>query len=75
MGEDVPVKRIEAPAIFTSPPFSKKMVYTHEDTIFLNVHPTEERDLDEIERQFIITEEEYNLLLSGEGEKLCLGQQ
>jgi len=31
--------------------------------------------LEEIERQFIITEEEYNLLLSDEGEQLCLGQQ
>lgn len=53
------VKRIDAPAIFVSPPFSKKMGYAHEDTIFLNIHTTSETDLEKIEDEFIIKEEEY----------------
>ena len=53
------VKRFYAPAIFNSPPFSKKMGYTHEDTIFLNIHPTQDKDLDKIEQEFIIPETEY----------------
>ena len=73
MGPDLPVKRLKAPCIFNSQPGVKKMGYTHEDTIFLNVHPTEERDLDKIEEQFIISEEEYTKSLE-EGQK-CLGEQ
>lgn len=58
----LPVEHLYAPAIFTSPPFSKKMGYAHEDTVFVNVHPTTETDLEKIEAEFIITEEEYKRL-------------
>jgi len=74
MGEDLPVKRLKAPCIFNSEPGTKKMGYTHEDTIFCNVHPTDERDLDKIEEEFIITEEEYQTRYI-EGETICLGEQ
>ena len=72
MGQDIPVKRIKAPCIFNSKPGTKKMAYTHEDTIFVNVHPTKETDLEKIENEFIISEEEFIVL---EGGQKCLGQQ
>ena len=59
MGRDLPVKHIEGPCIFPSEPGAKKMGYSHTDVIFVNIHPTEETDLDKIEAEFIIPEEEY----------------
>lgn len=67
-GEDK-IVHLEAPCIFNSEPGVKKMGYAHEDTLFANVHPTNERDVDEIEKLFIISEEEYR-----EAQK-CLGAQ
>ncbi|KKL05212.1 hypothetical protein LCGC14_2608290, partial [marine sediment metagenome] len=74
MGEDIPVKTIEAPCIFNSQPGVKKMGYTHEDTIFLNIHPTSEKNLDKIEAEFIIPEDEFIIEIDKEGQK-CLGSQ
>lgn len=73
MGENIPVKTLKAPAIFNSKPGTKKMGFTHEDTIFLNIHPTSEKDLDKIEEEFIIPEEEFVIEIE-RGEKQCLGQ-
>lgn len=39
--------------IFNAPPGSKKAIYAETDAVFINVHPTESEDLDEIEEQFI----------------------
>ena len=73
MGEGVSVKRIDAPAIFVSPPNTKKIGYTHTDTVFVNVHPATGTDLEAIEAEAIITEEEYTRMVeSGKG-VLCLG--
>lgn len=72
MGEKIPVKRMKGPTFFKSEPFAKKMGYAHTDLIFINLHPTESKDLEEIEKQFIIPEEEYLQLTSG-GEPKCLG--
>ena len=62
MGSGVPAKTIEAPMIFNSKPGTKKFAYAHEDTIFLNIHPTSEKDPDKIEQEFIISEEEFEKL-------------
>jgi hypothetical protein len=67
MGPGVPTKRIDAPAMFVSPPGSKKLGYTHSDTVFVNVHPASGTDLGQIENEVIIPEDE-----SGE-EVICLG--
>ncbi len=79
MGPDIPVKRIKAPCIFNSKPGAKKMAYIHEDAIFLNIHPTNERDLQKIEEEFIIPEEEFiqqqSINNASEGDQKCLGQQ
>jgi hypothetical protein len=68
-----PAAVVEAPMTFTSPPFTKKMAVALEDTIFVNIHPTDKTDLEQIEDEFIIKESDYNLL--EKGDTLCLGQQ
>ena len=77
MGPDIPVKRMKAPCIFNSKPGTKKMAYSHEDTIFINVHPTNERDLEKIEDEFIISEAEFikqQMIKDAlEGDQKCLG--
>lgn len=50
------VKRLKAPAIFTSDPNCKKVGYAHTDTIWLNVHPTKITDVASIEQKFIVPE-------------------
>ncbi len=59
MGGDKPVKKVEAPFVFESEPGVKKMAYTCSDVMFANVHPTSLTNLEDIEKKFIIPEEEY----------------
>ena len=73
MGPGIPAKTIEAPLIFNSKPGTKKFAYAHKDTIFLNIHPTTETDIDKIEEEFIISEEEYEKLDYEEIKKLERG--
>lgn len=73
MGAGVPVKTIEAPLIFNSKPGVKKFAYAHKDTIFLNVHPTTETDVDKIEQEFIISEKEFENLDYDEIKKIERG--
>ena len=69
-GENLPVKKIKAPFTFTSEPGVKKIAYFHEDSIWINIHPTEETDIDKIEEKFIIPEKEFFIDTGG---VLCLG--
>ncbi len=55
-GKDSPILHIEAPAIWTSEAGVQKMAYFHEDTVWLNPHPTDEKDIDKIEEIFIVNE-------------------
>ena len=71
-GEGKESNRVKGPLMFTSPPGTKKLAYCHEDAIFMNIHPTEETDLEKIEEEFIIPEEEYIELIESRGLK-CLG--
>lgn len=47
------MRRLSAPAIFTSVPGCKKAGYAHTDTVWVNIHPTKLRDLAAIESKFI----------------------
>ena len=47
------MRRLTAPAIFTSQPGCKKAGYAHTDTVWVNIHPTKLRDLAAIESKFI----------------------
>jgi hypothetical protein len=69
VGDGLPAKDITAPFTFTSEPMVKKMAFFHEDSVWINIHPTEETDLLKIEHEFIVPEE--NIL--DHKEILCLG--
>jgi len=43
------IERLKAPQSIISPPGTKRIVYTHEDTVWITVHVTEEKDLEKIE--------------------------
>jgi len=74
LGDGKPVTHVCGPLIMTSEPMTRKIAYCHQDTVFLNIHPTTETDLDKIEKQFIITEPEYRAyLLEQERNTPCLG--
>ena len=62
MGHDLPVKHIEAPAIFVSEQYRKKMLYSHTDVRFCNVHCVTTQDLEKIEEDVIITEQEFEAI-------------
>jgi len=47
------VKRIQAPHYGVTPAGTKRIIYTHEDVVFVTVHVTQERDLDKIEEEVI----------------------
>ena len=52
---------LEAPQVMCSKAGTKRVVYTHTDTIWTTVHLTESTDLDEIEEQIIAkTYEEFD---------------
>lgn len=54
-GEDSPILQVEAPYIFISKAGVQKMAYFHEETIWVNCHATDLKDLDLIEKEFIIS--------------------
>ena len=45
-------RTIQAPAVFVAPPGSK-VLFALEDSVFQNVHPTDETDLEKFEELFI----------------------
>lgn len=69
MGRDKPVQKLKAPYVFNSSPYSKKLLYSHTDVIFANVHPVNTTDLEDIEADVIITEEEFMALDVGNENK------
>lgn len=48
------VKLIKAPAFFRSEANLKRVGYAHSDTVWINVHPTNEIDLDRLEEELIL---------------------
>ena len=71
-GPNKPAVKIEAPLTFVSNPMERKMAFFLEDSEWVNVHPTEQTDLEKIESEFIIPDEEYLNILDKRG-SLCLG--
>ena len=45
--------RIQAPAIWVSPPGAKRVAFALEDTVWITVHPTDTEDIDVIEQRLI----------------------
>jgi len=54
---------VEAPYMYESNANVKKAVFAITDTVFANIHVTDEKDLDKIETKCIITEDEYAKLI------------
>jgi len=46
-------RRIKAPFYGITPAGTKRVVYTHEDTVWVTVHVTKEKDLEKIEEEVI----------------------
>lgn len=67
------IQLIEAPQIIKTPIGTKRIVYFHEDSSFLTIHPTSETDLDKIEADVIVPQEQEKLFLESMGELICLG--
>jgi len=51
-------KRVKAGFVGVSPKYSQKLVYAHEDTVFINVFLTNETDIDKVEAELL--SEDYN---------------
>jgi uncharacterized protein (UPF0548 family) len=70
------IKRVKPPFSIVSPPGTKRIAYAHEDSVWLTVHGTHEKDLEKIESHFIAQNDseylEHCKLLQVE-DKSCLG--
>jgi hypothetical protein len=54
------VVRIQAPYTMVAPPGSQKIAYTHEETVWTTFHSTDLKEVDEIEKFFVVdTYQEY----------------
>lgn len=68
---DEGIQYLTGPMIFNSKAGTKKAAVTLTDVIWLNIHPTESTDLEEIEREFIAPS--FDAL--EQEERACLGGQ
>ena len=69
------IKRMQAPAVFSSPPGTKRAGYAHEDTIWLTICGTDNTDPDTLEDELTTrTYAEYEAFCGGllQGEKTWL---
>ena len=69
---------LEAPQIIVSQAGTMRIGYFHQDTTWATIHPTNETDLEAIERDVIVPEHEIEAFLASIGHKpkeiaLCLG--
>ena len=54
------IVRIQAPYIDVSPAGTKRITYTHEDSVWITVHATTETDVEKLEHELVAeTEQEY----------------
>ena len=68
-------EKIKSPYIMVSQPGIKRMVFTHTDCVWLTVHGTDKKDLEEIEEDVIAKDyDEVEELPSDDKEALCHGQ-
>ena len=58
------IELMVAPCVLKSMPGTKRIGYFHEDSSWITVHPTEETDLSEIEKQVIVPEQEIGQFMA-----------
>jgi hypothetical protein len=63
---DNEIVRIRAPFVVVSPPGTKRIAYAHEDTVWITIHGTELRNVEEIEKHFIAQSEQEFLEFCGQ---------
>jgi hypothetical protein len=61
-------KEMVAPAMFVSPPGTKRAGYALEDTEWVTIHPTQETDIETIEKQIAVDTYEELAALAVDGE-------
>ena len=71
------IVRIKAPYWGITEPGTKRLLYVHDETIWITVHSTNSTDLEEIEEEVIAKNfddfENFKRIKLEEGEKLCPG--
>lgn len=67
-------KRLKGPCYFVSFPGTKRVVYAHEETVWITVHPTNETDLAKIEDEVIAKDYASIGLTDPIGELPCPGE-
>lgn len=67
---DGEVRLIKAPHVFKSGVGAKKALFILEDMIWMTTHPTDETDLDKLEKMFVLSEEEERILINAEVKEL-----
>lgn len=55
----------DAPILVISPPGTKRAVYAHADTYWVSLHPTSKNTVEEVEAEFIVSDEAEFLKLMG----------
>lgn len=55
----------DAPILVISPPGTKRAVYAHADTYWVSLHPTDKSTVEEVEAEFIVSDETAFLKLMG----------
>ena len=66
--EEGGLQKLTAPLAMISPAATKRVVYAHEDTVWVTVHVTDKRSLDEIEEEVI--SKSYAELTAGEAAEI-----
>lgn len=56
---DGTTERLTAPCVFVSQPGIQKVLYIHEECTWRTIHPTQERDLEALERELIEPDDSY----------------
>ena len=54
---------VQAPQVIKTQKGTKRVIYFHEDSVWLTTHPTSETDLDTIENQLIVPDSQINQFL------------
>lgn len=55
----------DAPILIISPPGTKRAAYVHADTYWVSLHPTDKSTVEEVEAEFIVSDETAFLKLMG----------
>ena len=56
-GEAKRITVTDAPLFIVSPPGTKRAAHVHADTYWISLHPTDEKEIEEVEKRFIVEEQ------------------